>query len=57
MEAGDEQALLQRAMDYDHLALGELYDRYSPKIYSYMLYHTGDQELAVTIGFVLLRTG
>ncbi|MBC7235158.1 MAG: sigma-70 family RNA polymerase sigma factor [Chloroflexi bacterium] len=46
MERDDEQALLMRAREYDLAALGELYDRYSPKIYTYMLYHTGDQELA-----------
>lgn len=42
----EEQALLERAQQYDPEALGELYDRYSPKIYSYILYHVGDQGLA-----------
>jgi RNA polymerase sigma-70 factor, ECF subfamily len=46
MDLYDEQALLQRAIEYDQTALGEIYDRYAAKIYSYMLYHTGDQELA-----------
>ena len=46
MQPCDEQALLERAREFDHSALGEIYDEYSPKIYSYMLYRTGDQELA-----------
>lgn len=46
MSANDEQALLDRARDRDRQALGELYDRYSGKIYSYVLYHVGDENLA-----------
>ena len=46
MSANDEKALLERARDRDRQALGELYDRYSRKIYSYVLYHVGDENLA-----------
>ena len=39
MIPGDEQQLLARAKQCDTDALGELYDRYSAKIYAYVLYH------------------
>ncbi|MBM3190182.1 MAG: sigma-70 family RNA polymerase sigma factor [Chloroflexi bacterium] len=42
----EEQVLLERAQRYDPEALGEIYDRYAPKIFSYILYHVGDQGLA-----------
>jgi RNA polymerase sigma-70 factor (ECF subfamily) len=44
--SGDEQALLERAQQYDAGALSELYDRYAPKIYSYILYQVSDERLA-----------
>ena len=46
MPTSDEQTLLERARGYDSVALGELYDRYSGRIYSYILYHVGDANLA-----------
>jgi RNA polymerase sigma-70 factor (ECF subfamily) len=42
----DDVALLSKAREYDSVALGELYDRYSGRIYSYIYYHVGDQDLA-----------
>ena len=45
-DGDEEQMLLDRAQQYDADALGQLYDRYAPKIYSYVLYHVGDQSLA-----------
>ena len=42
----DDHALLERAQAYDSVALGELYDRYSGKIHSYILYRVGDENLA-----------
>lgn len=44
--ASDEISLLERAREYDTIALGEIYDRYAPKIYSYVLYQVGDERLA-----------
>jgi len=46
MPSGDERALLERARQGDSAALGEIYDRYAAKIYSYILYQVGDQALA-----------
>lgn len=46
MSSGDERELLARAKQCDADALGELYDRYSAKIYAYVFYHVGNQELA-----------
>lgn len=43
---GDERALLQRAREYDAAALGEIYDRYSVKIYNYIYHRLGDAHLA-----------
>lgn len=41
-----EDQLLATAIQYDEAALGELYDRYEVKIYSYIFRRTGEQSLA-----------
>lgn len=41
-----EEELLARAIDYDERALGELYDRYEHKIFSYVYRRTNSQPLA-----------
>jgi len=41
-----EEELLERASNLDEEALGELYDRYEMKIYSYIYRRTSDQTLA-----------
>ncbi|MBN1956372.1 MAG: sigma-70 family RNA polymerase sigma factor [Anaerolineae bacterium] len=41
-----EQALLERAQAYDEQALGELYDRYAPRIYAYLYRRVHDAQLA-----------
>jgi RNA polymerase sigma-70 factor (ECF subfamily) len=41
-----EEELLAAAMEYDEEALGELYDRYEAKIYSYVYRRTGEPSLA-----------
>lgn len=41
-----EERLLSAAMAYDEAALGELYDRYETKIYTYIYRRTGDEVLA-----------
>ena len=41
-----EDELLAGAMQYNNAALGELYDRYEAKIYSYIFRRIGDQALA-----------
>ncbi len=46
MPSGDEKALLEKARQSDPAALGEIYDRYAVKIYSYILYQVGEQGLA-----------
>ena len=46
MQPTDEAVLLERAQGNDQAAIGELYDRYSAKIYSYILYRVGDAALA-----------
>ena len=46
MAVSDEHNLLMRAREYDTAALGELYDQYAPKIYSYILYQVCDDCLA-----------
>lgn len=46
MQPGDELALLERARSYDSTALGELYDRYAGRIYTYVYSHVGNEELA-----------
>ena len=40
-----EDQLLTTAIHYDEAALGELYDRYEVKIYSYIFRRTGEQSL------------
>ena len=42
----DEQALFERALEYDEDALGELYDRYAPAVYAYLYRRVGDAQLA-----------
>ena len=46
MRTSDEHALLERAKKCDAAALGELYDRYAGKIFAYILYRVGNEELA-----------
>lgn len=46
LSEADEADLLATAMQYDEAALGELYDRYEAKIYSYIFRRTGDHALA-----------
>ena len=41
-----EEQLLEAAMKYDEAALGELYDRYETKIYTYIYRRTGDEMIA-----------
>lgn len=41
-----EELLLAAAMEYDDAALGELYDRYEVKIFTYIYRRTGDESLA-----------
>lgn len=41
-----EEQLLDAAVDYDEAALGELYDRYEARIFSYIFRRTGDEPLA-----------
>jgi RNA polymerase sigma-70 factor (ECF subfamily) len=42
----NERALLERARAYDPAALGELYDRYAPKMYAYIYRRVGDAATA-----------
>jgi RNA polymerase sigma-70 factor (ECF subfamily) len=42
----DERGLLERAKQYDEAALGELYDRYAPRIYAYIYRRVSDAHLA-----------
>ena len=42
----NERALLERAIAYDPAALGELYDRYAPKMYAYIYRRVSDATLA-----------
>jgi RNA polymerase sigma-70 factor (ECF subfamily) len=52
----DEQALLERAKQYDDEALGELYDRYAPRIYAYVFRRVGEAQLAEDLtGDVFVR--
>lgn len=46
MQCTDEAVLLTRAQSNDQEALGALYDRYSGKIYAYILYRVGDSFVA-----------
>ena len=52
----DEGELLRRAKQYDEAALGELYDRYAPRIYAYIYGQVGDPHLAEDlVGDVFVR--
>jgi RNA polymerase sigma-70 factor (ECF subfamily) len=52
----DEESLLQRAKQHDEAALGELYDRYAPRIYAYVYRRVGNAHLAEDLtGDVFLR--
>jgi RNA polymerase sigma-70 factor (ECF subfamily) len=42
----NERILLERAKQYDQAALGELYDRYAPRIYAYVYRRVSDAHLA-----------
>lgn len=42
----DERILLERAKQYDEEALGELYDRYAPRVYSYIYRRIGRSQVA-----------
>jgi RNA polymerase sigma-70 factor (ECF subfamily) len=42
----NERTLLERVKQYDEAALGELYDRYAPRIYAYVYRRMGDAHLA-----------
>jgi RNA polymerase sigma-70 factor (ECF subfamily) len=42
----DEGPLLERAKEYEPEALAELYDRYAPKMYTYILRRVGNAALA-----------
>ena len=46
IEDASEEALLASAAAFDETALGELYDRYEARIYSYIFRRTGDATLA-----------
>ena len=46
IEEASEEALLASAAAFDETALGELYDRYESRIYSYIFRRTGDATLA-----------
>ena len=46
VQSSDENLLLEKAQQCDPAALGELYDRYAARIYSYILYRVGDEESA-----------
>jgi RNA polymerase sigma-70 factor (ECF subfamily) len=52
----DERALLERAKQYDEIALGELYDQYAPRIYAYIYRRVGNAQLAEDLtGDVFVR--
>jgi RNA polymerase sigma-70 factor (ECF subfamily) len=46
LRALGESELLDLAFEYDEAALGEVYDRYESRIYTYIYRRTGDEELA-----------
>lgn len=55
-EEPDQQALLEKASQADPVALGMLYDIYSPKIYSYIYHRVGQADLAEDMtGQVFMR--
>jgi RNA polymerase sigma-70 factor (ECF subfamily) len=45
-DVANESTLLERARSYDREALGDLYDQYSPLIYSYLYRRTSDRQVA-----------
>ena len=52
----NERTLLERAKQYDEAALGELYDRYAPRVYNYIYRRMGDAHLAEDLtGDVFVR--
>lgn len=52
----DERILLERAKGYDEAALGELYDRYAPRIFAYVYRRVGNAQLAEDLtGEVFVR--
>ena len=52
----NERTLLERARQCDEAALGELYDRYAPRIYAYIYRRVGDACLAEDLtGDVFVR--
>jgi RNA polymerase sigma-70 factor (ECF subfamily) len=52
----DERSLLQRAKAYDPEALAELYDRYAPRMYTYIYRRVSDAALAEDLtGELFLR--
>jgi RNA polymerase sigma-70 factor (ECF subfamily) len=52
----NERTLLERAKQYDTVALGELYDRYAPRIYAYVYRRVDDAHLAEDLtGDVFVR--
>ena len=52
----NERELLERAKQRDEAALGELYDRYAPRIYAYVYRRVGDAFLAEDLtGDVFVR--
>ena len=52
----DEHTLLERAKQYDEAALGELYDRYAPRVYAYIYRRVGNAHLAEDLtGDVFVR--
>ncbi|MGL4649706.1 MAG: sigma-70 family RNA polymerase sigma factor, partial [Caldilineaceae bacterium] len=46
MTEWSEEQLLEAAVTYDESALGELYDRYEARIFSYIYRRTGDETVA-----------
>jgi RNA polymerase sigma-70 factor (ECF subfamily) len=46
MQPSEESVLLLRAREYDHLAIAEIYDRYSLRIYNYIYRRVGNVSLA-----------
>ena len=53
MQSNEDKELFERARNNDKAALGELYDRYATRIYSYVLYHVSHEELAEDITAVV----
>lgn len=52
----NEHTLLERAKQYDEAALGELYDRYAPRVYAYIYRRVSNAHLAEDLtGDVFVR--